>query len=194
MKRRVDEGGTIDDLYGFPRTLKECQKAENAITAGRGNPRVIYYEALVKMGKKYYADRKSNVDWSPDGGWLKYGLNKKSYCWDYGCGPNDYAKYGPSSPLGCENTCSSFPNPENCKVAAPNCKWMGWGQGCRSVNVDQAELLQTTDSTANKTETSQLYSMNLAGLTNVQQSMLDRLLDDVQIEANRQGGASVGCW
>jgi len=65
---------------------------------------------------------------------------------------------------------------------------MGWGQKCRSVNVDQAELLQTTDSTANSTET--VDTMRTVKRSNE----LDRLLDDVQMEAEKNVGGSTDCW
>merc|ERR1711981_377710 len=170
MKSRVDEvvknGGHIYNLYGFPGTISKCTAANNAISGGRGNPRQVYYAALVKMGTRYYQDRKKNVDWSPAGGWLQYGVNQDEYCNTWKCGPDDYAKYGRSSALGCKNTCSSFDHPDTCKHAAPKCKWVPWNGWGSCKDVDQAELLQTTD---NQTET---------GLTNVQQSTLDRILDD----------------
>jgi len=183
--RVVKNGGHIYNLYGFPGTISKCTAAKNAISGGRGDPRQVYYNALVKMGTRYYQDRKKNVDWSPAGGWLQYGVNTHDYCNTWKCGPDDYAKYGRSSALGCKNTCSSFAHPDICKYAAPKCKWVpsnGWGS-CK--DVDQAELLQTT---TGKTETADTTR-------NVKRSNeLDRLLDDVQMEAKWGVGTKSGCW
>ena len=87
MKSRVDEvvckEGHIHDLYGFPDTIKECREARMHLSSmrGSGDPGQVYYNALVKLGKKYYDERKKNSNWSPGvKGWLNYGVDQQDYC------------------------------------------------------------------------------------------------------------------
>merc|ERR1712216_611984 len=177
--RRAQEAGWHIERLVASKT--ECTKFLDKIPSNNGNPRQIYYKTLRTIAGKYLSDQRFN----PDGGWLEYGMKKVGrhlYCDVWKCGPMEYATAGSSSDRCPNRSCKSFPNPGPCKLAAPKCKWVpsnGWGS-CK--DVDQAELLQTTDNTADKTETADTMG------TVKRSNELDRLLDDVQIEAKRNVG------
>jgi len=184
MKAKVDAGVSRHNIQLWPDRIPACKNIMKKIPKNRGTPGHIYYAVLVKNAKQYA----SNQGFNPDGGWLNWGIKRIGYCSKWQCGPMEYAKAGSSSDRCPKNSCSSFGNPGPCKLAAPKCKWVpsnGWGS-CK--DVDQAELLQTTDNTADKTETADTMG------TVKRSNELDRLLDDVQIEAKWNVGGSSGCW